>query len=304
MYISYSLCTLPPLSPPLVGRLSPLSPLTSLPLLCPPVAQLCAVQDPANLCINPANGDQYMCAMGTPGSSAMLNAGVMVARPSASLLAGFKARLAQRTKPYLALPEQEFLSSIYLDGTSYAEPERKRFRFIPASYGQCWANNAQLESASIFHNCGPFKYGHHPLCEWETDKAAVARGQGAGQGACAERLLAWSEGPDRAKEPSRQKVLALFQQFYVTTNPCARKGRSPATCAASTPSTAKALSSSGLLSIHDTSASLQCGWCGEDPSNGAGGHCLPTTACLPEGALAPPAKKAQAERWQVYLRER
>ena len=72
--------------------------------------------------------------MNTPGSSAMLNAGVMVARPSASLLASLQAQLARKTKPFLTLPEQEFLSSIYLKGVEYRQPEN--FHFISADYGQ------------------------------------------------------------------------------------------------------------------------------------------------------------------------
>ena len=76
---------------------------------CPP--QLCAVRDAANLCLDPANGEQYVCAMGSPNSNAMLNAGVLVARPSSTLLSTFKTDLAKVTKPYATLPEQEFLSA-------------------------------------------------------------------------------------------------------------------------------------------------------------------------------------------------
>ena len=231
-------------------------------------SQLCAVQDAANLCVNPTTGDQTVCAMNTPGSNAMMNAGVMVARPSDSLLKSFQAELATKTRPYATLPEQEFLSEIYLKGVAYKEPEKNRFQFIPSSYGQCWANAPQLAVASIVHNCGPFKYGHHGLCSWDGE---------AGSTACLERLLIHSEGPQRAKEPERQKVLGLYQDLVGTANPCSAHGRDPFTC-----------------SKAPMFGEQQCSWCGDDV------RCIPAAACLP----STPAKTAQAERWQLYLRER
>ena len=238
-----------------------------MPMLC--CSQLCAVQDAANLCVNPTTGEQTVCAMSTPGSNAMMNAGVMVARPSDSLLKSFKAHLAKLTKPYATLPEQEFLSDIYLKGMAYKEPEKNRFQFIPSSYGQCWANAAQLGAASIVHNCGPFKYGHHGLCSWDGESGSTS---------CLERLLVHSEGKQRAKEPERQKVLGLYQDLLGTANPCSAHGRDATTC-----------SKAPMFGEQQ-----QCGWCGDDV------RCIPKAACLP----STPAKTAQAERWQLYLRER
>merc|ERR1719484_421505 len=71
--------------------------------------ELCAVRDAANLCADAATGTQSVCASNTPRSNAMLNAGVLVARPSDARLQSFRARLASVTKPYATLPEQEFL---------------------------------------------------------------------------------------------------------------------------------------------------------------------------------------------------
>ena len=139
--------------------------------------QLCAVRDAANLCVNPATGEQYVCAMGSPNSKAMLNAGVLVAKPSASLLAKYKADLSKVTRPYATLPEQEFLSSYYLqadtDKSVYKDADANKFRFISADYGQCWATGEQMSRAKIIHNCGPFKYGHHPMCVWDGDRKSV-----------------------------------------------------------------------------------------------------------------------------------
>merc|ERR1719181_43652 len=105
--------------------------------------------------------------MGSPNSNAMLNAGVMVARPSDSLIASFKRDIAALKRPYATLPEQEFLSAHYLAGEGYKDPEANRFRFISAEFGQCWADATQLSRSKIVHNCGPFKYGHSPMCLWE-----------------------------------------------------------------------------------------------------------------------------------------
>lgn len=114
-------------------------------------AQLCAVRDAANLCPD-GHGGQSVCAMGSPGSNAMMNAGVFVAKPSAPLLESFRSALAKIKRPYATLPEQEFLSAIYLDGEKYKDSS-SRFQFISADYGQCWANAEQLKHAKIVHNC-------------------------------------------------------------------------------------------------------------------------------------------------------
>ena len=232
------------------------------------VNELCAVRDAANLCQNPQTKDQWVCASNSPGSNAMMNAGVMVAKPNEALLAGLKLELSSVVKPYATLPEQEFLSAHYLKGNAVRTEHERNFAFISPEFGQCWASGPQLERAKIVHNCGPFKYGHHPLCAW--DEAAGPE--------CQQRLLAWSEGPERAAEKTRQRVLSLYQELLLTANPCAINGRDKSTCDA-----ADAISTG-----------QRCGWCEQV-------GCVPEGTCLPNET---PAKRAQAERWRVYLKER
>ena len=176
----------------------------------------------------------------------MIDAGVMVVRPSASLFLALARELAHAPQPYVTLPEQELLSAHYLDGSGHGNAVSDRFRFLPSGFGQCSSENKRLVGAKIFRSCRANSYLRLPLCVWDRSR---------GSADCPRRLLEAVEGPEQEASAARQEALRLYQQMVVEANPCAVHSLSADSCAGA------------------EAGGVQCHWCDNAT------RCLPLGAC-------------------------